>query len=180
MDMEELGLGGPELLDGERVAARMRVSPEEGKRSRRKAGVLALTNERIVYMSGEDKGVRTTMVSVQDVESVTVRTIPPEGIGSYVWAALSVALSVALYSYIEHAVWRIAAALAVLAMGGYLVIDRLTDRGRTAAIFKARDSEIRWHFDYEKESSDVYEFINALYRVKMESSRGMDEWLSLR
>ncbi len=180
MELSEFGLCELELLDGERITAGMRVSEEDGRTSSREPGALLLTNSRIIHLSGKDGKRQTTMVSVHDVESVAVRLIFREGIGPYVWAVLSALMGLILYSYIEHSIGRIAVPLIVLAMGAYLVIDRLTERGRPSAIFKARDSEIRWPFDDKKESKEVYEFINSLYRVKSESSFSMDEWLSLR
>ena len=142
-------------------------------------GALTLTTNRVIHITGEEGRRQTTMISVQDVESVSVRLIFPEGIGPYVWAALSVVMSLILFSYIEHSIARIAVPLIVLAMGAYLIVDRLTARGRPTAIIRARDAAIHWPFDNDKESKQVYEFINSLYRMKRESAYSMDEWLSL-
>ena len=180
MDLEEFGLGEFELLDGERVAAKLSVDRQGARRFSTEPGALLLTSARVIHISGEESKRQTTMLSVQDVESVSVRLIFPEGIGPYVWAALSVAMSIILYSYIEHDIGRIAAPLIVLAMGAYLILDRLTEKGRPLAVFKAREAEIHWPFDYDTESKEVYDFINSLYRVKRESAYSMDEWLSLR
>ena len=180
MDLEEFGLSELELLDGERVAAKLGVGQQGGRRSSGESGALLLTSARVIHLSGEDGRRQTTMISVEDVESVSVRLVFPEGIGPYVWAALSLAMSVILYSYIDHSIGRIVAPLIVLAMGVYLILDRLTEKGRPSAVFKARDAEIHWPFDYERESKEVYDFINAVYRVKRESAYSMDEWLSLR
>ena len=179
MDLEEFGLGELELLDGERVSAKLSVNQQGGRRSSRESSVLLLTGNRVIHLSGEDGRRQTTMMSVQDVESVSVRLIFPEGIGPYVWAALSLVMSIVLYSYIEHSIARIAVPLIVMAMGAYLILDRLTEKGRPSLALKARDAEIHWPFDYEKESKEVYEFINTLYRMKRESAYSMDEWLSL-
>ena len=180
MDLGEFGLGELELLDGERVSARLSANQQGGRRSSKESGVLLLTSARVIHLSGEDGRRQTAMISVQDVESVSVRLVFPEGIGPYVWAALSLAMSVILYSYMEHSIGRIVVPLIVLAMGAYLILDRLTEKGRPSAVFKARDAEIHWPFDYERESKEVYEFINAVYRMKREAAYSMDEWLSLR
>ena len=179
MDLEEFGLGELELLDGERVSAKLSVNQQGGRRFSRESGVLLLTTNRVIHLSGEDGRRQTTMISVQDVESISVRLIYPEGIGPYVWAALSLVMSVILYSYIDHSIGRIAVPLIVLAMGAYLIIDRLTENGRPLVALKARDAEIHWPFDHDTESKEVYEFINTLYRAKRESAYSMDEWLSL-
>ena len=179
MDLEEFGLGEMALLDGERVSSELSVSQPSGRRPSSESDTLLLTTNRVIHITGEERRRQTTMISIHDVESVSVRLIFPEGIGPYVWAALSVVMSLILYSYIEHSIARIAVPLIVLAMGAYLIVDRLTTRGRPTAIIKARDAEIHWSFDHDKESKQVYEFINSLYRNKRRSQYNMDEWLSL-
>ena len=179
LDLEEFGLGEMALLDGERVSARLNSNDQGGRRSSSTPGALLLTTNRVIHITGEESRRQTTMVSIQDVESVSVRLIFPEGIGPYVWAALSVVMALILYSYMEHSLARIAVPLVVLTMGAYLIVDRLTARGRPTAIIKARDAEIHWPFDHDKESKQVYEFINSLYRAKRSSQYNMDEWLSL-
>ncbi len=179
MDLEEFGLGELEFLEGERITAAMSVGERARRRSSREPMALLLTNNRIIHLSGEKRRRQTMMISVQDVESVSVRLIFREGVGAYLWAGLSVLLSFILYTYIEHSIGRIAVPLVILAMGAYLIIDRLTERGRPSAIFRARDAEIHWPFDHEKESKEVYEFINSVYRNKRKSTYSMDDWLSL-
>ncbi|MCY4653926.1 MAG: hypothetical protein OXC95_12275 [Dehalococcoidia bacterium] len=179
MDLEEFGLGELELLDGERITAKMQADRQGGRQLTRESGSLLLTDNRIIHISGEGDRRQTTMISVQDIESVSVRLTFSEGIGPYLWAALSLALGLILYSYIEHTIGRIAIPLIILAMGAYLVIDRVTERGRPSAIFKAREAEIQWPFDSKNESKEVYDFINSVYRTKRASSYNLDEWLSL-
>ena len=179
LNLDEFGLGEMTLLDNERVSAKLNADDHGGRRSSGESGTLLLTTNRVIRITGEDGRRETTMISIQDVESVSVRLIFPEGIGPYVWAALSVVMGLILYSYIEHSIARIAVPLIVLAMGAYLVLDRLMARGRPTAIIKARDAEIHWSFDHDKESKQVYEFINSLYRQKRQSAYNMDEWLSL-
>ena len=179
LDLEEFGLGEMALLDGERVSAKLNADEQGSRRSSSEPSTLLLTTSRVIHITGEESRRQTTIISVHDVESVSVRLIFPEGIGPYVWAALSVVMGLILYSYIEHSIARIAVPLIVLAMGAYLIMDRLTTRGRPTAIIKARDAEIHWSFDHDKESKQVYEFINSLYRTKRRSEYNMDEWLSL-
>ena len=179
LDLEEFGLGEMTLLDGERISAKLDANDQGGRRSSSDPGSLLLTTSRVIHITGEEGRRQTTMISVQDVESVSVRLIFPEGIGPYVWAALSAVMGLILYSYIEHSIARIAVPLIVLAMGAYLIVDRLTARGRPMVVIKARDAEIHWSFDHDRESKRVYEFINSLYRQKRQSAYNMDEWLSL-
>ena len=179
LDLEEFGLGEMALLDGERVSAKLNANDQDRRRSSSDPGTLLLTNNRVIHITGEEGRRQTTIISIQDVESVSVRLIFPEGIGPYVWAALSVVMGLILYSYIEHSIARIGVPLIVLAMGAYLIVDRLTARGRHTAIIKARDAEIHWPFEHDEESKRVYEFINSLYRQKRQSAYNMDEWLSL-
>ena len=176
LDLEEFGAGELELLDGERIIDKLNASAG----SSGEASALLLTNDRLIHFSGEGGRRQATMLAVQDVESVTVRLIFSEGVGPYLWAALSLIMSLALYSYIDHSLARIAVPLVVLAMGAYLIVDRLTEKGRPSAFFKARDAQIEWPFNGDAQSKEVYDFINALYRAKRESQYNLDEWLSLR
>ena len=174
LDLEEFGAGELELLDGERIIDKLSAGGSG------EPGALLLTNDRLIHFSGKGGRRQATMLAIQDVESVTVKLIFSEGVGPYLWAALSVIMSLALYSYIEHSLARIAVPMVVLAMGVYLIVDRLTEKGRPSAFFKARDAEIEWPFGGDAQSKEVYDFINALYRAKRESQYNLDEWLSLR
>ena len=180
MDLKEFGAGELRLLNGERIIDRLSASKRGGRQFPREPGALLLTNDRLIHLSGEDRKQRATMFSIQDVESVSVRLIFSEGIGPYLWAALSVIMSLMLYSYLEHSLARIAVPLVIVAMGAYLILDRLMEKGKPSAFFRVRESEIEWPFDPDKESREVYDFINSLYRAKRESQYGIDEWLSLR
>ena len=122
MDLEEFGLGELELLDGERVTAKMRADRQGGRQLTRESGSLLLTDDRIIHISGEGNRRQATMISVQDIDSVSVRLTFSEGLGPYLWGALSLAMAAILYSYIEHSIGRIAVPLIVLAMGAYLIV----------------------------------------------------------
>ena len=119
------------------------------------------------------------IAAVRDIDSVEVTSVRP-GIGAYFWAALAVILSVVLYQIIEDGTWQIVAALAVLVMGAYLVVNQVLDSGEPTAVFRTNNSEIRWLFDAKKDSEAVYEFINRLYEVKANSLQVRNETFSPR
>ena len=108
MRLEEFGLGKLALLDGERVAAKISANREGRRQLSRESGTLLLTNNRVIHISGEDNRRQTTILSVQDVESVSVRLIFSKGVGPYLWAALAALMSLILYSYLDHSIARIA------------------------------------------------------------------------
>ena len=98
MDLEEFGLGELEFLDGERITATLSAGERARSQSTRESGTLLLTNDRIIHLSGEKRRRQTTIISVQDVESVSVTLTFREGVGPYLWAGLSVLLSLILYT----------------------------------------------------------------------------------
>ena len=76
-----------------------------------------------------------------------------------------------LYQIIDDGTWQVVAALVVLVMGAYLVVNQVLDSGEPTAVFRTSSSEIRWLFDAKKDSEAVYDFINRLYEVKESSIR---------
>ena len=105
------------------------------------------------------------MASVDDVDSVEFVVIN-EGYGAFVWAGLSVILSVALYQILENEIARVIVPLMVLGMGVYLIVNRLFFSGSSAAVFRTGGSAITWPFQSDNESREVREFIKGLYRMK--------------
>ena len=159
------------LMDGERIEREMRSSTQRSRSGARRDETLLLTNSRIIYVAGEGGRVETFIASVDDVDSVHVGAVN-QGYGAFLWAALAVALSGALYGLLEQETVRIAASLLVLAMGAYLLISRLFFAGRQVATFRIGSAEIEWHFDGDEMESEAREFIRDLYAVKTARARG--------
>ncbi len=164
----ETALVEPTLLEGERIAAALETGGGNGQMWFRRRETLILTDSRLIHSSEGGRRRGTVIVAVRDVDSVEVTSVRP-GIGAYVWAALAVVLSLVLFLNIEHDTWRILAALVVLAMGVYLVVNQILDSGEPTAVFRTGGSEIRWPYDVKKDSEAVYDFINRLYQVKENS-----------
>ena len=167
------------LLEGEQIAATLETGGSNGLMSLGRREALVLTDSRIIHSSAGGRRQGSVIAAVRDIDSVEVTSVRP-GIGAYLWAALAVILSVVLYQIIEDGTWQIVAALAVLVMGAYLVVNQILDSGEPTAVFRTNNSEIRWLFDAKKDSEAVYEFINRLYEVKESSLQGRNGTFSPR
>ena len=158
------------LLDGEQIAAELETGSDNGHLWSGRHEALILTDSRIIHASTGGRRRGAVIAAVRDIDSVEVTSVRP-GIGAYLWAILAVVLSVVLYRIIEDGTWQVVAALAVLVMGAYLVVNQVLDSGEPTAVFRTGGSEIRWLYDAKKDSEAVYDFINRLYQVKASSTQ---------
>ena len=165
LDQGVHGYGELELMEGERVDRTISTASREGNSSRGREESLLLTNSRIIYKSGAGDGTEVLMAAVDDIDLVEFVVIK-EGYGAFVWAGLSVILSVALFGILENEIARAIVPVMVLGMGIYLIVNRLFFSGGTAAVFHAGASVITWAFQSDDESQEVRDFIEGLYRMK--------------
>ena len=156
---------GLDLMDGERIERSISAAPQSGRSSSSDDDSLLLTNSRIVRISGTGGGSEVVMASVDDVDSVEF-VITNEGYGAFIWAGLSVILSIALFGILENQIARVIVPLMVLGMGIFLIVNRLFYSGGPAAVFRAGGSAITWPFKTEDESQEIRDFITGLYRMK--------------
>ena len=170
METAQVGPTDLILLEGEQIAATLETGGGKSLISTGRHEALVLTDSRIIHSSRGGRHQGSVIVSVRDIDSVEVTSVRP-GIGPYLWAALAVVLSVVLYQIIDDGTWQVVAALVVLVMGAYLVVNQVLDSGEPTAVFRTSSSEIRWLFDPKKDSEAVYDFINRLYEVKESSIR---------
>ena len=159
-------------MDGERIERAMRVSVQRSRTgTQEREETMLLTNSRIIHVTGESGRAETFIASVDDVDSVRVGEFD-QGYSAFVWAALSVALSGALYGLLEQETVRIIASLLVLAMGAYLLISRIFFSGERVAEFRIGAVEIEWHFEGDEQEAEVREFVRDLFAIKTARARG--------
>ncbi len=160
-----------DLMEGETIENFITSKAQNRRSSARGGDALLLTNRRIIHISGTGIGSDVVMAAIEDVDAVEFIEVT-EGYAAFLWAALAVMLSMALYGILENQIARTIVPLMVLAMGVYLVINRIFFSGGPAAMFRTGGSAITWLFRSESEREEVRDFINELYRLK--SSRGAD------
>ena len=154
-----------ELMEGEKIEKSIGAKSQRGRSAGRGNASLLLTDHRIIHVTGAGSGSDVVMASVDDVDSVEYVEVT-EGYGAFVWAALSVVLSIALFGILENQVARVIVPLMVLGMGVYLIVNRIFFSGGPAAMFHAGGSAITWPFRTEDETDEIRDFINELYRLK--------------
>ena len=167
MEQTERDFEGLDLMDGERIDRSISTLSQAGMSSSSREDSLLLTNNRIIHISGSGGGTEVVMASVDDVDSVEFVEMN-EGYGAFLWAGLSVVLSVAMYGILENEIARVIVPLMVLGMGVYLLVNRLFYSGGPVAVFRAGGSAITWSFKSEDESKEIRDFIIGLYRLKSE------------
>lgn len=160
-----------DLLEGEEIERTITRNSRSARSSGRGGESLLLTSSRIVCVTGSGNGADLVMADVDDVDAVQFIEVT-EGYGAFVWAALSVALSVALYSILENQIAKVVVPLLVLGMGVYLIVYRLFFSGGPAAMFRTGGSAITWPFKGEDEAHEIREFISELYRLKSDRKVG--------
>ena len=154
-----------ELMDGEKIEKSISARTQRGRSSGRSSDSLLLTNYRIIHVAGAGGGTDVVMALVDDIDTVEFVEVT-EGYGAFLWAGLSVVLSVALYGILENQIAQLIVPLMVLGMGVYLVVNRIFFSGGPAALFRTGGSAIAWPFRTASESDDIRDFINELYRQK--------------
>ena len=162
MDLSQYGHADVSLMEGERVV--MAISSNAGGGSSRRAReTLALTTSRLMRLS--DKG-RMAMASLDDVDSVEIDAVKEGVRGAFLWATLAVALSFILYRTLDHPTASLVIPALTLAMGAYLVVNRMLDSGQPTAMFKTGGASIDWRFDADSGSAELHALINRLYAMK--------------
>ena len=169
-------LHGVELFEGERVDYLIDTA---GERSSESGDALLLTNHRVIRISRSARSRQIVMASIEDIGSVEISAIG-QGFSAYLWAGLAVILSVILYTMIDHDVWKVVAALAVLSMGVYLIVNRLLDSGSPSVVVRAGETEIRWQFDAKNDSDQIHGFVKRLYQAKTTSGSNRVRRIALR
>ena len=164
MELEQYGLADAGLIDGERIESAINL----GEDSDDNKGVMLLTDRRVIHIHGDEKNRQAVFASIQDIIVVEV-TMEREGMGAYVWAALSFLVALLLWRVIDNALGSVAAALLVALMGVYLIVDRVLSPGNPVAVFKTVSSEFRCELSGENVSPEIYDFINKLFQSKSES-----------
>ena len=153
-----------DLMDGEKIEKSISARSLRGRNPGSSTDSLLLTNYRIIHVAGGG-GYDVVMASVEDIDTVEFVEMT-EGYGAFLWAGLSVVLSVALYGILENQIAQVIVPLMVLGMGIYLVVNRVFFSGGPAALFRTGGSAIAWSFRTSDESDDIREFINEMYRLK--------------
>ena len=153
-----------DLMDGEKIEKSISARSQRGRNSGSSTDSLLLTNYRVIHVA-RGGGTDVVMASVEDIDTVEFVEMT-EGYGAFLWAGLSVVLSVALYGILENQIAQVIVPLMVLGMGVYLVVNRVFFSGGPAALFRTGGSAIAWSFRTADESAEIRDFINELYRQK--------------
>ena len=156
------------LIDGERIDSTVRLSGGTALGAGSGAGVMLLTDRRVIHLQGDGKHQKAAFAAIQDVELVEI-SFDREGYGAFIWAAMALVVALVLYFFIiDHFAARIAASVVVALLGVYLIVDKLTFSRRPMVVFKAGSSQVRCELKGEQAAANVQEFIKRFFEFKQE------------
>ena len=158
------------LMDGESVDSTLNTGNGRSDGEATGADVIVLTDKRVIQIGSNGRSHHVTFVSLKDVDTVEV-TKHRKGHGGYVWGALAVLVSVGVWRLWDSPTWSPLAALAVLFMGIYLVVDHVISPGATQAIFRAGASVLQYDIGKDEQSAEAYTFISRLFQLKGDAER---------
>ena len=153
------------LMDGENLETVLDLrggiseSPGPGE------DVLILTNARLALVRQGGRGRKSSFASVHDVESVDVAEVR-RGHSGYLWAGLALVISILLWFAVDNVVGAAASAVAVGAMGAFLLYDKLSEPNATRITFSARGSNLVCEVRNEEAVRDVQIFVKRLFELK--------------
>ncbi len=151
MELGEIGLS-----DGESVDSSV---------TDRDHNVVLLTNKRVVQVRGKSGRREATFICLENIDSVDVSR-DRKGYGAYVWGVAAFLVAIGIYAVWDHPAGRIAAALAVAAMGAFLVVDHLITPKSVTTTFRAGSSMLQCSMTGSRALREMYVLVNSLFRLK--------------
>ena len=172
VELERFGFADVSLIEGERIDSALDLSKDGSRESVNSPEVMLLTDRRVIHLHGSGKRRNASFASIQDINGVEL-TVERQGTGAFIWAGLAFVVAILLYFALkDHSVWRVVAPITVALMGAYLIVDQRVDSGAPVVTFKAGSSQLQCTLQNDGASSDVYTFINRLYQLKEDNTRG--------
>ncbi len=159
-----MGFGDLSLLDGEQVDRGLNTTPGADRAKEENPDMVLLTNRRVIHLKTNGRGRKAVFVSLQDIDSVELLA-KRQTRGAVVWGGLSFLVAVMLWQVWDHPWASALAALAVMLIGVYLVVDRLSMPGRVRISFSAGSSNLECEVGADG-SGDNIMFINRLFDLK--------------
>ena len=175
IDLGQTAFEHVDLLDGERAETTLNLRDEPKRRRDAATDVLVLTDRRLIHLADDGRSRQAVFVWLADVIAVRVGTERPGGIGGYVWGALSVIAAILVWSVWDQPVLDVAAACGVLAMGAYLVWERLSTPPIFQVAVSAGASQMTMNLHRSVPPERVYQFANRVFETKQRGPRADEE-----
>ncbi len=158
------------LMPGERVDSVFDLENGLVEDGSELSEVLLLTSRRVVHLRGKGGQRRAVFLPLRNVDAVEV-TNQPEGYGAFVWAGLALIVAILVWQVWDHGLAPLAA-LVVLGMGVYLVVDRLVFPGNAYAVVNSGSSQLRLDLTSEGASRDIYDLSNRVFELQEQGVNG--------
>ena len=129
---------------------------------------LFLTSRRIIHARGRGAGRRLVFLSLRNVDAIEIMR-QPLGFGAFVWAALAAVVAVLVWQVWEHGLAPLAS-LIVLAMGAYLVVDRLLSAQNLYVVLTSGASQVRLEMRSKQAARDIHDFTTRVFQLQEEAA----------
>jgi hypothetical protein len=170
MELEKIAPADFALLEGERVDSTLRAGNGQVEPGDEETMYLMLTDRRLIHVSVDGRRGGATFVSLQDVTAIDIRRQREGGLAGYLWGALAMVVAVLVWRAWDQPVWSVVAALAVAAMGAYLVVDRRLSPHGLRASFRAGAEVLHFTSRGTDDVAEIYGFVNRVFQLKDEGA----------
>ena len=171
MDIEKTRFGDVAMMDGESVDCALNLrdglveNPSEG------GDLILLTDRRVIHLSANGKDRKVVYVPLQEVSAAEVAT-ESSGFGGYIWGGLAFVIAALIWRVWDNPFWSVAAAVGLVLMGVYLILDQVYSPQGVRAVFRAGTSEIKCDVGSANASKDLHTFVNRLFQLKGDGTQG--------
>ena len=165
-----MGFGDLSMMDGEKIVQILNATVGIEGTNRVNPDMLLLTNRRIIHLETSGGNRKTAFVSLKDIESVEMLS-KRQTRAAVIWGAVSFLTALMLWQAWNHPWASALAALALILIGVYLMVDRLRLPDRVHISFKTGSTTLNCNLEANS-SNDGNIFVNKLFDLK---SQGQED-----
>ena len=172
MDLQRLGFGEVSLIEGEKIDTLLDLRDGAGVGSTQDPEVVLLTDRRVIHLASNGRRRKAVFMAIQDIDGVEIDSEREGRYAAFIWGGLALFVAVMLWQVWDQPYWSVVAAVGVVLMGAYLMVDRLISSATMRATFKAGSSEVQCALQSDKAAHDIYTLVNRL--GELQSAAGRD------
>ncbi len=172
MELENLGVKGMSLLEGEYLDLALSLRHGLGREPSPDQGVLLLTNKRVIHLTRDGRQRDVAFAALNDIQVVEVKNSPKTR-SALIWGCLGVVVGILLYLVVQNqfgnAIFSAVVGVAASLMGVILIVDYFSSPERAVLVLQAGSAQLQARLHSRRVSRDAYTFINRLFQLKASS-----------
>ena len=166
VELEKLGFKDVDIIDGEHVQTMLNLRRESKDQYDSDSNVVILTDKRLIHLKATGRNRHAVFVSLNDVFAIEVTSEHPGGWGGYLWGGLAFLLALVVWQVWNRPVLDVAAAIVLVAVGVYLIIDHITSPLILNTVVRTGSSQLPLQADSSVSPQAVYQFVNHVFLTK--------------